>query len=87
MKSYHSFLYNELCLKSLKKLLLLNPKYKSSSNRDYLLTTECIYVGVTGSTPQKFLAHNNNAHVVTRISKLCGLVNGFNLLLVFIGSY
>jgi hypothetical protein len=43
IKPYHSFLYIELCLKSLRRCLQLNPN-SMNSNRDCFLSTECVYV-------------------------------------------
>jgi hypothetical protein len=39
------------------------------SNRDCFLSTKCVYVGVAGSIPQKFLLYNNAGHVKTRSFK------------------
>jgi hypothetical protein len=46
IKPYHSSLYTELCLKSLKECVLPNPN--STNNRDWVLSAACVYVGVTG---------------------------------------
>jgi hypothetical protein len=47
IKPYHSFLYTELHLKSLKKCLLLKHN-STNSNRDCFLSTECVYVQLIG---------------------------------------
>jgi len=52
IKPYHSFLYTELNLKSLKGYSLSNSG-SMNSNSNCFLSTGCVYVGVTGQHSSK----------------------------------